>query len=285
MPELQTLGFRRAELPIPAGMSGGAQLWQAFRERLADYAHARDFPALAATSRLSAHLRFGTVSVRELVRYARAHLCAGAEIWLSELIWREFYMAILARRPDVVDHAFQHPYDGLEWEDNETGFRAWCEGRTGYPLIDAAMRELNATGTMHNRLRMASASFLVKDLGIDWRRGERYFAQKLLDYDLAANNGGWQWCASTGTDAQPWFRIFNPVTQSRRFDPEGLYLRRWLPELARVPKAHLHAPWEMAPLEQQANACVIGRDYPAPIVSHEEARQRTLARYGAVRTR
>jgi deoxyribodipyrimidine photo-lyase len=185
----------------------------------------------------------------------------------------------------VVDHAFRRNYDALPWEDDEAGFAAWCEGRTGYPLVDAAMRELNATGMMHNRLRMVSASFLVKDLGVDWRRGERYFASRLLDYDLAANNGGWQWCASTGCDAQPWFRIFNPVTQSQRFDPEGAYIRRWIPELTRVPGAGLHAPWELTPIEQHVAGCVIGRDYPAPVVPHAEARQRTLARYAAVKTR
>lgn len=285
MPALEALRFERAESSLPAGMSGGARLWKAFRKRLAGYAERRDFPALAATSQLSVHLRFGTVSVRELVRYARARDSAGAQTWLSELIWREFYFAILAARPDVVDHAFRRAYDALQWEDDEAGFRAWCEGRTGYPLVDAAMRELNATGTMHNRLRMVAASFLVKDLGIDWRRGERYFAEKLLDYDLAANNGGWQWSASTGCDAQPWFRIFNPVTQSLRFDPEGAYIRQWVPELARVPDAHVHAPWHMAPLEQQAAGCIIGRNYPPPVVRHEEARQRTLARYGALRAR
>lgn len=285
MPTLKALRFERAELPLPAGMSGGARLWKAFRRRLAGYAERREFPALAATSQLSVHLRFGTVSVRELVRYARARDRAGAQTWLSELIWREFYFAILAARPDVVDHAFRRAYDALQWEDDEAGFRAWCEGRTGYPLVDAAMRELNATGTMHNRLRMVTASFLVKDLGIDWHRGERYFAGKLLDYDLAANNGGWQWSASTGCDAQPWFRVFNPVTQSRRFDPRGAYIRQWMPELARVPNELVHAPWELAPLEQQAAGCVIGRDYPAPVVRHEEARQRTLARYGAVKAR
>ena len=283
MPSLQTLGFKSTEPALAAGMSGATQLWQAFRRRLADYAKRRDFPELIGTSRLSVHLRFGTISIRELVRHARARLSPGAETWLSELIWREFYFAILASRPDVVDHAFRPEYDVLQWEDDENAFRAWCEGRTGYPLVDAAMRELNATGTMHNRLRMVTASFLVKDLGIDWRRGERYFAEMLLDYDLSANNGGWQWCASTGCDAQPWFRIFNPVTQSRRFDPEGVHIRRWIPELARVPDAHVHAPWEMRPLEQQAAGCVIGRDYPAPVVRHEEARQRTLDRYGAVR--
>ena len=283
LPAHAALGFERAEPPLPAGMSGGAQLWKAFRKRLAGYAGQRDFPALAATSQLSVHLRFGTVSIRELVRHARQLHSAGAQSWLSELIWREFYFAILAARPDVVDHAFRRHYDALQWEDDEAGFAAWCQGRTGYPLVDAAMRELNATGMMHNRLRMVSASFLVKDLGVDWRRGERYFANRLLDYDLAANNGGWQWCASTGCDAQPWFRIFNPVTQSQRFDPEGAYIRRWVPELARVPDAGVHAPWELTPLEQQAAGCLIGRDYPAPVVRHAEARQRTLARYGAVK--
>lgn len=283
MPTLAELGFERVEPGLPAGMRGGAQLWAAFRERLANYAAQRDAPALAATSRLSAHLRFGTVSIRELVRHARARRGAGAEAWLGELVWREFYFAILAARPDVVDHAFRRELDALEWETDERGWRAWCEGRTGFPLVDAAMRELDGTGMMHNRLRMVTASFLVKDLGIDWRRGERYFAAKLLDYDLAANNGGWQWCASTGCDAQPWFRVFNPVTQSRRFDPKGEYIRRWLPELARVPNPRVHAPWEMTPLEQQAVRCVVGRDYPAPIVRHEEARQRTLARYRAAR--
>jgi deoxyribodipyrimidine photo-lyase len=283
MPALEELGFERVGAQLPAGMSGADRLWKAFRKRVAEYADRRDFPALEGTSRLSVHLRFGTVSVRELVRYARGRKSVGVQTWLSELIWREFYFAILTARPDVVDHAFRREYDALQWEDDEAGYRAWCQGRTGYPLVDAAMRELNATGAMHNRLRMVTASFLVKDLGVDWRRGERYFAGKLLDYDLAANNGGWQWCASTGCDAQPWFRIFNPLTQSRRFDPDGAYIRRWIPELATVPDSGVHAPWQMPPLEQQAAGCVIGRDYPAPIVLHEQARQRTLARYQAVK--
>jgi len=282
MPGLEALGFERAQVSLPAGMSGGGRLWTAFRRRIAGYAARRDYPALEATSRISVHLRFGTLSIRALVRYARGQNNEGAAAWLGELIWREFYFAILTARPDVVDHAFRREFGALKWEDNQRRWLAWCEGRTGYPLVDAAMRELNAEGTMHNRLRMVTASFLVKDLGIDWRRGERYFAEKLLDYDLAANNGGWQWCASTGCDAQPWFRVFNPVTQSRRFDPEGAYIRRWVPELARVPSTRLHAPWEMGPLEQQAANCIVGRDYPAPVVRHEEARQRTLARYRSV---
>ncbi len=283
MPSLDAIGFRRARLSLPAGMSGGVRLWQAFRKRLASYAAGRDFPALAATSLLSAHLRFGTVSIRELVRHAASGRSEGARTWLSELVWREFYFAVLAARPDVVDHCFKREYDALEWEDDEAGWAAWCEGRTGYPLVDAAMRELAAHGTMHNRLRMVTASFLTKDLGLDWRRGERWFAAHLLDHDLAANNGGWQWSAGTGCDAQPWFRIFNPVAQSRRFDPDGEYIRRWLPELARVPAARVHAPWELKPAEQRAAGCVIGRDYPGPIVNHDEARKRTLARFRALR--
>jgi deoxyribodipyrimidine photo-lyase len=283
VPPLEALGFVRAEPGETPGMRGAARRFAAFRRRIGEYANGRDFPALAATSGLSVHLRFGTVSIRALVRYAKAQRGTGAAAWLAELVWREFHFAILASRPEVVEHAFRREYDALAWESSETAWRAWCEGRTGYPLVDAAMRELNASGRMHNRLRMVTASFLVKDLGIDWRRGERYFAAKLLDYDLAANNGGWQWCASTGCDAPPWFRIFNPMTQSEKFDPAGTYIRRHIPELAGVAAARIHAPWEMTPREQQAAGCIIGRDYPAPVVRHDEARRRTLARYGAIR--
>jgi deoxyribodipyrimidine photo-lyase len=283
MPRLAALGFERAALPVPAGMSGAKQLWAGFRRRLPRYARERDFPALAATSRLSVHLRFGTLSIRALVAAARRSRSAGAAVWLSQLIWRDFYFAILAARPDVVDHAFRREYDRLEWKRDERLWRAWCEGHTGYPIVDAAMRELKAQGTLHNRLRMVVASFLAKDLGLDWRRGERHFADRLLDFDLAANNGGWQWCASTGCDAQPWFRIFNPVRQSERFDPAGDYIRSWLTELAQVPVKYLHAPWEMPADIQRAAGCRIGRDYPAPVVSHEEARRETLARYAAAR--
>lgn len=283
MPSLAELGFTRVDLPLAAGMSGAARAWTAFQRRLASYAERRDFPALDGTSRLSVHLRFGTVSVRELVRHASAEPGVGAAAWLSELIWREFYFAVLSARPDVLRQCYRREFDALAWDDDAAHWSAWCAGRTGYPLVDAAMRELAAQGTMHNRLRMVSASFLTKDLGIDWRRGERWFAAQLLDYDLAANNGGWQWSASTGCDAQPWFRIFNPVTQSRRFDPSGTYIRTWVPELTRVPDDRVHAPWEMTPLEQQAAGCRLGLDYPEPIVSHDAARRRTLARFRAVR--
>jgi deoxyribodipyrimidine photo-lyase len=283
MPPLESLGFVRSRLPLPAGMSGAAKLWKAFKPRLARYLQLRDYPAASATSRLSAHLRFGTVSIRTLVAAARGRRDAGASTWLSELVWRDFYFAILAARPDVVDHAFRREYDHLAWVRSPGRFRAWCDGRTGYPLVDAAMRELGTAGTMHNRLRMVTASFLAKDLGLDWRLGERHFAARLLDYDLAANNGNWQWCASTGCDAQPWFRVFNPVEQSRRFDPQGAYIRRWVPELARVPLRYLHAPWEMPTEVQRGSRCRIGRDYPRPVVDHAQARRLTLARYAAAR--
>jgi deoxyribodipyrimidine photo-lyase len=286
MPALEALGFRRTNLPalgIAPGADGGARTFAAFKRRIDQYHARRDFPAAEGTSGLSVHLRFGTVSVRRLAGFAWKRGGPGADSWLAELVWRDFYFAILAARPDVVDAAFRREYDAVVFDDNEAYWRAWCDGQTGYPLVDAAMRQLNQTGFMHNRLRMVSASFLVKDLGIAWQRGERYFAARLNDYDLAANNGGWQWAASTGCDAQPWFRIFNPVTQSTRFDPEGAFIRRFVPELARVPTQRIHAPWQMAPLEQQAAGCVLGRDYPAPVVDHDAARKRTLARYGLVR--
>jgi deoxyribodipyrimidine photo-lyase len=190
---------------------------------------------------------------------------------------------VLAHHPHVVGHAFRREYDAVAFDNDPGQFAAWCEGRTGYPIVDAAMRQLNQSGYMHNRLRMIAASFLVKDLHCDWRLGEQYFADHLNDFDLAANNGGWQWAASTGCDAQPYFRIFNPVTQSQKFDREGKFIRRYVPELARVPDKHVHAPWMAGPLDQQAAGCVIGRDYPAPIVDHGEARRLTLERYGKVK--
>ena len=291
-PSLEALGFERTnllELRLPPGMHGAAELLVDFLERMDRYHETRDFPALKGPSYLSTHLRFGTVSIRRLARLAWERTQAGslgAQTWLSELIWRDFYFQVLHHHPHVVDHAFRPEYDRIKWEHGkhaEQLFAAWCEGRTGYPIVDAAMQQLNQTGYMHNRLRMIAASFLTKDLGIDWRWGERYFAEKLNDYDLAANNGGWQWAASTGCDAQPYFRIFNPVSQSRKFDPQGRFIRRYLPQLARLSSEAIHAPWQARPVELQAAGVTLGRDYPQPIVSHEEARSRTLARYGAAR--
>ena len=292
MPELEEIGFARtnlSQLGIPTGTSGAKALFDNFLGRIGDYAQLRDYPAAAGPSMLSVHLRFGTISIRRLVRTAiqldaDSGTRVGAGTWLSELIWREFYFSILHHFPHVVGGAFRQEYDALQFENRESHFHSWREARTGYPLVDAAMRQINSTGYMHNRLRMIAASFLVKDLHVDWKWGERYFAYNLNDYDLSANNGGWQWCASTGCDAQPWFRIFNPVTQSKKFDPNGAFIRSQLPELAEVPEKYLHEPWTMPPEVQRASRCVIGRTYPGPIVDHAAARKKALAIYSAVRS-
>ena len=295
VPPLKAIGFEDTQPAIAAGMSGARRRIDAFLPQLPDYARARDYPALDGTSQLSPHLRFGTVSPRRLVALAVAHGAltgnpgaAGAATWLAELIWRDFYAMILDHFPHVVGSAFKPEYDAIVWEQGDGAdalFAAWCAGRTGYPLVDAALRELAATGHLHNRLRMVVASFLCKDLGLDWRRGEAWFARQLNDFDLAANNGGWQWAASSGCDAQPYFRIFNPLSQAQRFDPEGRYVRAWLPELARVADRHLHAPWLMSAGEQSACGVIVGRDTPAPLVDHAAARLRTLARYAVVKSR
>ena len=286
LPTLHDIGFEKTdvgELGLPAGMSGAQALFRDFIERIDNYAATRDFPAIAGTSGLSPHLRFGTISIRQLAAYAHAQVGRGASTWLSELIWRDFYHAILWHHPRVATQCFKPPFDALRWDAAPDLFAAWCAGRTGYPLVDAAMRQLTATGWMHNRLRMVVASFLTKDLGLDWRQGEAWFAEKLLDFDLAANNGGWQWAASTGCDAQPWFRIFNPVTQSEKFDAEGRFIRHYVPEVTNVPQKFIHAPWRMSTAEQAACGVRIGQDYPAPVVDHAAARARTLARFEAIR--
>lgn len=297
VPTLEELGFEATDLsalPILPGETGARQAFTDFQQRMDAYAQARDFPGVKGPSYLSVHLRFGTISIRELVRHAWPRALqgsTGAQAWLSELVWREFYVQVLANFPHVVDadgnsHSFKPAFDAIQWEDGPQAqalFTAWCEGRTGYPLVDAAMHQLNQTGYMHNRLRMVAASFLCKDLGLDWRWGERYFAEKLNDFDLAANNGGWQWASSSGCDAQPWFRIFNPVTQSRKFDPGGRFIRRYLPQLARLPDELLHAPWTAHPGDLSAAGITLGAHYPEPVVDHEKARQQTLARYAVVR--
>jgi deoxyribodipyrimidine photo-lyase len=291
---LKDIGFDNeslSQLALPAGMSGGQALFDDFTQRIASYDVARDFPAVKGPSYLSVHLRFGTISIRGLARFALDSMKLpaaerGAAAWLSELIWRDFYFMIIYHHPRVTAHAFKPEYDAIRWETGERAealFRAWCEGRTGYPLVDAAMLQLNQTGYMHNRLRMVTASFLVKDLGIDWRWGERYFASQLNDYDLAANNGGWQWAASSGCDAQPYFRIFNPVTQSEKFDPGGAFIRRYLPRLSALPNEYIHTPWLAPSVLLQKAGIALDKDYPAPIVQHDEARRRTLERYAVVK--
>ncbi|RVU41184.1 deoxyribodipyrimidine photo-lyase [Rheinheimera riviphila] len=251
------------------------------RERVQDYQLARDFPARPGTSGLSAYLAIGVISAQQAMARLQLeagdsfwHEQSGAAVWLSELIWREFYKHILVAYPELIKHQpFQKDTAALVWGNNPQWFQRWCDGETGYPIVDAAMRQLNQTGWMHNRLRMIVASFLVKDLQIDWRWGEAYFMAKLIDGDFAANNGGWQWAASTGTDAAPYFRIFNPVTQSERFDPNGDFIRKFLPELAAIGNKHIHWPHPL-PMSVQ---------YAKPVVDHAKARLRTLEMFNAVK--
>ncbi len=271
----------------PAGEAAALAAMNQFLEHaIFEYAEARDFPAIEGTSRLSMHLRAGTVGIRTVLagvsaarRKARtAAQQKGCEVFLTELIWREFYHQVLANFPHVANGAFRPEYDSLKWSLPGTHFQAWREGQTGYPIVDAAMRCLNATGWMHNRLRMIVAMFLTKDLLISWQEGEKHFKRQLIDGDLAANNGGWQWSAGTGTDAAPYFRIFNPVAQGERFDPEGAFVRRWVPELADLPADRIHRPWEKP-------SAAGSLKYPARIVIHEEQRPKCLAMFGKVKSR
>jgi deoxyribodipyrimidine photo-lyase len=277
---LKDMGFQTTNLSkikIYTGMTGGKLLTEDFKERMAFYKKTRDFPAIKGVSYLSVHLRFGTVSIRQLFRLALESFSEGSETWLNELIWREFYFQILFHRPDVaLGNAFKKEYESIAFENNPDYFKAWTEGKTGYPIVDAAMRQLNQTGFMHNRLRMIAASFLVKDLLVDWRWGEAYFAEKLIDFDLSANNGGWQWAASTGCDAQPWFRIFNPITQSLRFDPKGKFIKKYIPELNTFDDDEIHAPW----FSQNTQKI----DYPKPIIDHASQRIKALALYKSAKS-
>jgi len=243
LPELETIGFRPSQLQVPRIN---------YESINKTYDKTRDIPSIEGTARTSVHLRFGTISIREVALHA---LQNKADTWLSELIWRDFYSMIIWHFPETVDHAFKKAYDNIKWRNNEQEFKAWCVGKTGYPIVDAGMRQLNATGWMHNRVRMVTASFLCKHLLIDWRWGEAYFAKKLLDYDLASNVGGWQWAAGSGNDAAPYFRIFNPELQMKKFDPQLQYVRKWVPEY--------DDPFA----------------YPQPIVDHKEARARVLSEY------
>lgn len=242
LPGLESIGFTRSQLDFPER--------KVPLSIIAHYAERRDLPGIASTTRLGVHLRFGTVSIRKLVSLAREK----SEVWLNELIWREFYHMILWHFPHAATKSFKPAYDRIAWRNDPEEFRKWCEGKTGYPIVDAGMRELNTTGFMHNRVRMIVASFLTKHLLIDWRWGEAYFAKKLLDFELAANNGGWQWAAGSGCDAAPYFRVFNPYLQAAKFDPDGAYVRKWVPEFGTP-------------------------DYPPPVVDHAMARERVMKYY------
>ena len=247
----------------------------------------RDLVAENGTSRLSAYLRFGMCTSAQIGRALGlpGSISAGRTAVWRQVAWREFYHHQLARNPSSAYRALRVPFRTIGWSSDPGGFTAWCDGRTGYPLVDAGMRQLSGEGWMHNRARMVCASFLIKDLLIDWRRGERVFMQRLIDGDPASNNGGWQWTAGTGTDAAPYFRVFNPVRQSPKFDPEGQYIRRWVPELAAVTDRWIHEPWKMPPDAQSAAGCTIGVDYPVPIVDHARRRDLALARYRAAESR
>lgn len=293
LPELASLEIPEkpshpTESPFKAGEEEAKRRLFFFRDNaIADYSEMRNRMDLEGTSQLSPYLRLGMLSARQAVwaaqeasQSARTGAAQkGAETWLNELIWREFYASILYHFPYVRQQAFRAELRSIPWRNDPTGLTAWKAGLTGYPVVDAAMRQLNATGWMHNRARMITASFLTKDLLINWQEGERYFMQQLLDGDPASNNGGWQWTAGTGTDAAPYFRVFNPVLQGLKFDPQGDYVRRWVPELAHVPTKYIHTPWEMPAELQKQTKCQIDSDYPAPIVDHSLARERVLIAY------
>jgi deoxyribodipyrimidine photo-lyase len=302
------LGFAVTQQVPKGGEAEAARLLKAFvdSDRLNRYAADRDFPGLAGTALLSPHLRFGTISPRVCYETAQQNInyvvparesrstsksesdIDSGNAWISELIWREFYMQVLFHHPHADKGNFNKTYDAFVWGNgsaqvDQQYFKAWCAGKTGFPIVDAAMRQLNATGWMHNRCRMIVASFLTKDLLLDWRWGESYFMRMLVDGDPASNNGGWQWAASTGTDAQPYFRIFNPLIQAAKFDPQGAYIRQWLPELARVPAEFVHEPWNMPPQQQLKTNCVIGQTYPKRIVDHAAQKEKMLERFKAVK--
>ena len=286
-PTLETLGFDPADAvvedpPAPGEIAGIAQAKAWAQGGISGYEAVRNDLA-AATSRLSAHLHYGSISPLLAERLVLDAGGPGTATFRTELAWRDFYLHVQLQFPFTARQEFQEKYRQLAWEDDAEALHAWQEGRTGYPVVDAAMRELNATGFMHNRARMIVASFLTKDLHLNWREGEAYFMRQLLDGDMASNNGGWQWTASTGTDPAPYFRrMFNPTLQQKKFDPSTRYVRRWCPELARVPDKRIAEPWKMTSAEQRETGCVIGRDYPAPIVDHAAERAHAVQRYQAV---
>ncbi len=289
VPAPADFGHVRSEHVARGGERNARALLSEFvNARVARYAATRNEPAVNGTSHLSPHLRAGTIGIRRCVwsaleaREEARGATTGFDTWVSELIWREFYQQILANFPHVANEPFVDAARRIPWRTSERDWAAWAQGRTGYPIVDAGMRQLAQTGWMHNRVRMIVASFLTKDLLLDYRLGERHFEQHLVDADLAANNGGWQWSASTGTDAAPYFRVFNPVLQSKKFDADGAYIRTWVPELVKLQGHAVHEPQAATPLELEAAGIRLGRDYPEPVVDHFEARNRALAAFSPV---
>ena len=270
--EMQKIGFQNTDLLVKPGRKAALNCLNQFSSKINLYAQERDFFAKNGTSFLSMHLRFGTISIREAFQFANHYHSEGAKIWKYELIWREFYKMILYHFPYVEKGAFKKECDNIKWENKEEYFEKWKKGLTGFPIIDAAMRYFNETGWMHNRLRMIVASFLTKDLLIDYKKGEEYFAENLLDFDLSSNNGGWQWSASTGCDAQPYFRVFNPEAQSIKFDPLGAFIKQHCPELIACDSKQIHSPYQY-----QNNLFVNLNNYPKPIVEHDKQRLKAIA--------
>ncbi len=280
LPTLEDLTFEKTnldDLDLPTGTSGGKELLEKFCNNIKNYSTNRNFPAVRGVSYLSVHNRFGTLSIRHLAKLAIETDNDGASTWLSELIWRDFYFQILSNFPHIqTGKAFKNKYNNLIFENDEKKFNAWKDGKTGFPIVDAGMRQLNTTGYMHNRLRMIIACFLVKDLLIDWRWGEAYFAEKLHDYEMASNIGNWQWVAGSGVDAAPYFRIFNPVIQGQKFDADGSYVRKYIPEIALLPDKYLFSPWDAPESVLKEAGIDLGKSYPAPIVDLKQSRDAAL---------
>lgn len=270
----KVIGFNPTAPTLSAGRENALKRLKKFEKDISQYHQLRDYPALNATSLLSVYLRHGNISIREAVKFAKKEKDQGHKTWLNELVWRDFYQMILDVYPRIENSSFKPQYDKIKFPNDPDLFQSWCEGKTGFPLVDAAMRCLNETGLMHNRLRMLCASFLCKTLLVDWKKGEKYFAEKLLDYDLAANNGGWQWSSSSGCDAQPYFRIFNPYTQSEKFDPDGVFIKQWIPELRNAQGKEIHHP---NPL--------LSSDYPLPVVNYETSRLKCAKIYEVVKNK
>jgi len=283
IPTLEELQFEKTNLEdfnIPSGTSGGKKLLEKFNNNIKYYSSNRNYPFIRGVSYLSVHNRFGTLSIRHLAKMAIEADNDGSATWLSELIWRDFYFQIVANFPHVSENkSFKPQFENLQFENDINKFEAWKNGLTGFPIIDAAMKQINQTGYMHNRLRMIVSSFLVKDLLIDWRWGEQYFQDNLIDFDFSANNGGWQWAASTGCDSQPYFRIFNPTLQSEKFDKDGSFIKKYLPQLESLSPKQIHEPWIHFEKNQDTFPIKLGEDYPFPIIKHSEQRDKALAMY------